>query len=205
MSIGVIDIGIGNLGSLRNALYSQGWDTQPLRTPDEFNEISHLILPGVGSFAAAMQRLSQSRLLEAIHDFAASGRPILGICLGMQLLAEFGSEGGETEGLGLVPGRVVPLSVSDLRLPHVGWNNAHQSRKHRVLDGIRDDVDFYFVHSYRFVAADTSAVIAQTEYGETFPSIVGKSNVIGTQFHPEKSQANGLRLLDNFCTWDGTC
>ncbi|WP_374324113.1 imidazole glycerol phosphate synthase subunit HisH [Azonexus sp.] len=205
MSIGVIDIGIGNLGSLRNALYSQGWDTQPVRTPDEFNEISHLILPGVGSFATAMQRLSQSRLLEAIRDFAASGRPILGICLGMQLLAEFGSEGGETEGLGLVPGRVVPLAVSDLRLPHVGWNNAHQSRKHPVLDGIRDDVDFYFVHSYRFVAADTSAVIAQTEYGETFPSIVGKSNVIGTQFHPEKSQANGLRLLDNFCIWDGTC
>lgn len=205
MSIGVIDIGIGNLGSLRNALYSQGWDTLPIRTPDEFNEISHLILPGVGSFAAAMQRLRQSRLLEAIRDFAASGRPILGICLGMQLLAEFGSEGGETEGLGLVPGRVVPLAVSDLRLPHVGWNNAHQSRKHPVLDGIRDDVDFYFVHSYRFVAADTSAVIAQTEYGETFPSIVGKSNVIGTQFHPEKSQANGLRLLDNFCIWDGTC
>lgn len=205
MSIGVIDIGIGNLGSLRNALYSQGWDTLPVRTPDDFCDISHLILPGVGSFAAAMQRLSKTALLEQIRNFASSGKPILGICLGMQLLAEFGSEGGKIEGLGLVPGRVDPLSVADLRLPHVGWNNAHQSQKHPVLDGIRDDVDFYFVHRYRFFTDDTSSVIAQTEYGETFPSIVGKSNVIGTQFHPEKSQANGLRLLDNFCLWDGKC
>ena len=205
MSIGVIDIGIGNLGSLRNALYSQGWDTLPVRTPDDFCDISHLILPGVGSFAAAMQRLSKTALLEQIRNFASSGKPILGICLGMQLLAEFGTEGGKIEGLGLVPGRVDSLSVADLRLPHVGWNNAHQSQKHPVLDGIRDDVDFYFVHSYRFFTDDTSSVIAQTEYGETFPSIVGKSNVIGTQFHPEKSQANGLRLLDNFCLWDGKC
>jgi glutamine amidotransferase len=205
LSIGIIDIGIGNLGSLRNALYSQGWDTLPVRSPDDFSDISHLILTGVGSFAAAMQRLNRSSLLGPIRSFASSGRPILGICLGMQLLAEFGSEGGEIEGLGLVPGRVDPLAVTDLRLPHVGWNNAHQSQKHPVLNGIRDDVDFYFVHSYRFVTPDASAVIAQTEYGESFPSIVGNSNVIGTQFHPEKSQTNGLRLLDNFCMWDGIC
>lgn len=205
MSIGVIDIGIGNLGSLRNALYSQGWDTVLASEADHFDDITHLILPGVGSFAAAMQRLDDGGLTGQIRRFASSGRPLLGICLGMQLLAGFGSEGGKIEGLGLIPGQVDPISGAGLRIPHVGWNNARQVHEHPVLDGIRDDVDFYFVHSYRFVANDPNTIIAQTEYGEKFPSIVGKANVIGAQFHPEKSQTNGLRLLDNFCMWDGTC
>lgn len=205
MSIGIIDIGIGNLGSLRNALYSQGWDTLPASSGDDLDDLTHLILPGVGSFASVMQRLNDSSLTGPIRRFVSSGRPLLGICLGMQLLAEFGSEGGETGGLGLIPGRVAPISGAGLRVPHVGWNNAHQQRKHPVLDGIRDDVDFYFVHSYRFVADDASTVIAETEYGEPFPSIIGNANIIGAQFHPEKSQTNGLRLLDNFCIWDGIC
>lgn len=205
MSIGIVDVGIGNLGSLRHAIHSQGWDTVSVATPDDLDELTHLLLPGVGAFSAAMRRLRETGLVEPIQRFAASRRPILGICLGMQLLAARGSEGGDTEGLGLIPGRVNPIAAERMRLPHVGWNNAHQVRPHPVLDGIRDDVDFYFVHSYRFTADAVDNVLAQTEYGEVFPSIVGKGNVIGAQFHPEKSQANGLRLLDNFCLWDGAC
>lgn len=205
MSIGIVDAGIGNLGSLRSALYSQGWDPLLVATPDDFLEVTHLILPGVGSFAAAIERLNSSGLLEPIRAFAASGMPVLGICLGMQLLATSGSEGGEIVGLGLIPGRVDRLAGTSVRLPHVGWNNVHQVRPHPVCEGIRDDVDFYFVHSYRFEVADVDCVLAQSSHGELFPSIVGRANVLGMQFHPEKSQVNGLRLLDNFCLWDGAC
>lgn len=206
MSVGIVDVGIGNIGSLRNALHCQGWDTVSVSTPEDFDDLTHLLLPGVGAFASAMARLNEVRLVEPIRQFAAQGRPVLGICLGMQILAEMGLEGGDTQGLGFIPGKVIPIEARPgLRLPHVGWNEAKQTRAHPVLKGIRNDVDFYFVHSYRFSAALPDTVLAETEYGELFPSIVGKGNVIGTQFHPEKSQTNGLRLLDNFCLWDGAC
>lgn len=206
MNIGIVDIGVGNLGSLRNALYSEGWDTVPVSSAADFSGLTHLILPGVGAFFAAMDRLRQTSLIEPIRRFASQGHPVLGICLGMQILAESGSEGGDIRGLGLIPGRVVPIAASaGLRLPHVGWNNAMQVGTHPVLLGIRNDVDFYFVHSYRFLADDATNVLAETEYGERFPTIVGRRNVIGMQFHPEKSQVNGLRILSNFCGWDGAC
>lgn len=205
MGIGIIDIGIGNLGSLHNALYSQGWDAVSVSRPDDLNGLTHLLLPGVGAFLAAVKQLHNRGLFEPIRYFAAKGHPIMGICLGMQLLAERGTEGGDIDGLGLVPGRIIPINAPGLHLPHVGWNNAQQAQPHPLLKGIPNDVDFYFVHSYRFVVNDARYVLASTEYGEFFPSIVGKGNVVGVQFHPEKSQANGLRLLDNFCCWDGTC
>lgn len=205
MSIGIVDIGIGNLGSLRNALHSQGWDSVFVSEPSGLEGLTHLLLPGVGAFSAAVKRLHDSGLFEPIGRFAAEGRPVMGICLGMQLLAERGTEGGDIEGLGLVPGRVVPIDAPGLRLPHMGWNNAHQAQPHPLLEGIRNDVDFYFVHSYRFAPTYAKNVLAHTEYGERFASIVGQGNVVGAQFHPEKSQSNGLRLLDNFCLWDGTC
>lgn len=206
MRIGIVDVGIGNLGSLHHAVHSQGWDSISVSSPEDFSDISHLILPGVGAFASAMARLSEANLIESIQNFAATGRPVMGICLGMQILAEKGVEGGETLGLNLIPGDVVPIEQqSGLRLPHVGWNESRQIREHPLLKGIRNDVDFYFVHSYRFVAAFSYTVLAETDYGECFPSIIGKGNVVGVQFHPEKSQANGLRLLDNFCLWGGAC
>lgn len=205
MSIGIVDIGIGNLGSLRNALYSQGWDSVSVSKPSDLARLTHLLLPGVGAFFDAMKRLHDSGLIDPIRRFAADGHPIMGICLGMQLLADLGTEGGSVEGLGLVPGRVVHIEASGLRLPHVGWNNAYQERSHPLLKGIRNDVDFYFVHSYCFKAVQECNVLAFTEYGERFASIVGQGNVVGAQFHPEKSQSNGLRLLDNFCEWDGRC
>jgi len=206
MSIGIVDVGIGNIGSLRGALYSQGWDTRTVSSPADIAGVSHLLLPGVGSYSTAMRRLVIAGLLEPIRMHAASSLPLMGICLGMQLLADIGLEGDESEGLGLVPGSVVPFEPnSDLRLPHVGWNVVRPQRPHPLLKGIRPDVDFYFVHSYYFNACSEEDVIGTTEYGLTYPSFVARGSVVGTQFHPEKSQRNGLRLLDNFCLWDGTC
>lgn len=206
MSVGIVDVGIGNLGSLRHAVLSQGWDVAPVTGPADLDGLTHLLLPGVGAFASAMERLREHELVDPIRQFAATRKPVLGICLGMQLLADRGTEGGATEGLGLIPGEVQPMLQSGaLRLPHVGWNEAHQLRNHPILKGIRNDVDFYFVHGYCFDTTDPETALAATDYGVAFASIVGKANVVGVQFHPEKSQANGLRLIDNFCAWDGTC
>lgn len=206
MSIGIIDVGIGNIGSLRGALYNQGWDTQTVATAADMMDITHLFLPGVGSFTVAMQRLHAAGLVNAIQKHAAQGRPMMGICLGMQLLADQGVEGGATEGLGLIRGKVAPLETNPkLRLPHVGWNVLHPQQRHHLLKGIRADVDFYFVHSYYFNARREADIVGTTEYGMSYPSFVASGSVVGVQFHPEKSQRNGLRLLDNFCLWDGSC
>ncbi len=206
MSIGIVDVGIGNIGSLYGALFSQGWDIQIVTAPRHLSEVSHLILPGVGSFATAMKRLNDFELIQPLRAYAASGRPLMGICLGMQILADCGDEGGGAEGLGLISGGVIQFDHSSrLRFPHVGWNLVHPQRPHPVLKGIPSNVDFYFVHNYIFRVNQQVDIIGVTDYGLTFPSIVGRDNVVGTQFHPEKSQRNGLRLLDNFCLWDGSC
>lgn len=206
MTIGVVDIGIGNLGSVKRAVYNLGFDTISVSHPKDLSEVTHLLLPGVGAFQAAMMRLNKNQLIEPIKNFVDSGKPLLGICLGMQLLATRGTEGGETLGLNLIPGYVEQIdSTGHLRVPHVGWNEAHQRMGHPILNGIRNDVDFYFVHSFKFVTVEKKYILAETDYGGFFPSIVGDRNVLGIQFHPEKSQSNGIRLLENFCMWDGKC
>lgn len=206
MSIGIINVGIGNIGSLRGALYSQGWDIIEVSNPDAFPDLTHLLLPGVGAFSAAMARLKAASLIQPIQDFVASGRPLLGICLGMQLLANSGIEGGWTEGLGLLQGHVDMLKVPNgLRLPHVGWNEMYKHQEHPLTKGLRDSVDFYFVHSYFFDIQVQTDLVGTTHYGMECPAMVGRKNVVGMQFHPEKSQRSGLLLLDNFCTWDGSC
>jgi imidazole glycerol-phosphate synthase subunit HisH len=206
LSIGVVDVGIGNIGSLKQALYRLGWDVEPVRQPGDFEGLSHVILPGVGAFRAGMEKLSGAELVGPLRAFAATGKPLMGICVGMQLLADSGEEDGHTDGLGLVPGHVRRIEgPTGLRLPHVGWNEAQQIARHPLLQGIRNDVDFYFVNSYRIALVNPGDALAETEYGERFPSIIGKANVVGAQFHPEKSQANGLRILENFCNWDGRC
>lgn len=204
-SVGIIDVGIGNLGSISGAVMSLGFDVLSVRQPSTLDQVEVAILPGVGAFSHAMEEIDRADMRHALRRFAEEGRPLLGICLGMQLLFAHGEEGGASDGLGLIPGVVRRLQEMDgVHLPHVGWNEIAVRRDHPVLKGVKQGVDFYFVHSYRG-ECESNAVIAETRYGELFPSIVGNGSVIGTQFHCEKSQKNGLKLLENFCWWDGRC
>lgn len=203
--IGIVDYGMGNLGSVANAVDHLGYSARQVSKAAEIAECERLILPGVGSYRAAMENLTRLELVAPIRAHAAAGKPFLGICLGMQLLSTRGVEHGDTQGLDIIPGVVVPFGASaGLRVPHVGWNNVEMSRSHPVLSGIKTRIDFYFVHSFYFEAADPDTVIAKTPYGDTFVSCVARSSVVGVQFHPEKSQESGLKLIDNFCGWDGT-
>jgi glutamine amidotransferase len=205
--IGLLKSPIGNLQSAYNALYHLGLD--PVWVDENFrsyDDLSHLIVPGVGHFGAVMAYLNESGFSNRIRSFAASGRPLLGICVGMQVLATNGTEGGETPGLGLIDARVERLPEENgLTLPHVGWNNVAWTVDHPVFIGIKPDRDFYFVHSYGVTTASEADSLGTTVYGRRFASIIGRDNVLGFQFHPEKSQANGLKLLENFCFWDGQC
>ena len=197
---------MGNIGSISNAIYNLGWDFKLISETKDFEGISHLILPGVGAYSTAMQKLNKKRLSKSIIEFSKKGNPVLGICLGMQLLSFSGEEGGISKGLGIINGSVKLFeNKQKLHMPHVGWNNLILKNSHPVLEGIKSGIDFYFINSYIFDVKYKENVIAETEYGQFFPSVVSKKNVIGVQFHPEKSQSNGLKILDNFCLWDGKC
>lgn len=198
---------MGNLRSVHNAVYENGFDPVFVDKDADFTDLTHLIVPGVGNFCAVMEHLDSVALSCRIRQFAASGRPLLGICAGMQLLAEEGTEGGNVPGLGLVHGRIERLPEGDkaLVLPHVGWSPVTFQFKHPVVDGIKQGRDFYFVHSYALQTHCPEEALGESHYGTPFASIVVRKNVIGFQFHPEKSQSNGLRLLENFCRWDGQC
>ncbi len=195
---------MGNLRSAYNAVYENGFDPIFVDSDSNFDDLSHLIVPGVGNFRAVMGHLEEAGLVDRIRGFAATGRPLLGICAGMQLLAEWGTESGDTPGLGLVHGRVERLPEGKV-LPHVGWSSVKFRFDHPVLDGIKPGRDFYFVHSYALQTDHDEEFLGETEYGAPFASIVARDNVVGFQFHPEKSQANGLKLIENFCLWDGHC
>ena len=204
--IGLLKMPIANLQSAWNALYENGHDSVLVDENFDFDELTHLIVPGVGNFRAVMDNLAERGLPEKIRAFAASKRPLLGICVGMQLLATWGAESGPTDGLGLVPGKVVKLVENgELRLPHVGWNTVTVRRPHPVFDGIKPQRDFYFVHSYGFQPDNDEDWLGEATYGRAFACVVARDNVVGFQFHPEKSQVNGIKLLENFCHWDGKC
>jgi imidazole glycerol-phosphate synthase subunit HisH len=204
--IGIVDVDIGNLKSLSNAVYSLGYDYTLVGGAASYDDLTHLIIPGVGAYRRAMQQIEEHEARGPILAFAASGRPVLGICLGMQILSSVGEEGGDTAGLGIVPGRVVRLAPEgDLALPHIGWNTTTFECDHPVFRKVKTGRDFYYVHSYRFVCDDPAHALGSSEYGGLFTSIVGRANVLGFQFHPEKSQANGLKLIENFCDWNGVC
>ena len=199
--IGLLDYGMGNLSSVSNALDHLGIDNIIVNTPEAFSEISRLIIPGVGSYSRAMENIISNHYLKEVKDFAASGKPILGICLGMQLLSFLGTEPSIVKGLEIIEGEV-HLFPDDLnlRIPHVGWNSIELVNEHPILEDVKLRADFYFVHSYRFSKAKKKNIIANTNYGIKFPSIIcnDKKNVIGIQFHPEKSQKQGLKILENF-------
>ena len=198
--IAVIDYGAGNLRSIRRALEAAGATVAVTADPDEVARADAVVLPGVGAAAHAMERLDELDLTGAIRAAAGAGRPFLGICLGMQLLFDHQEE-GDARGLGLIPGRVRTLS-GDLKVPHMGWNRSRVTR-----DGphgaVGDEHYYYFVHSYVAEPDDPSVVAAEAGYGVTFPSIVVRDTIWGTQFHPEKSGDDGLALIGRFVTSAG--
>jgi glutamine amidotransferase len=194
----IIDYGMGNLRSVENAVRSIGGEPLLSSDPQEVRRSPRLILPGVGAFGDAMENLRRSGLDGAIHDAAALGTPILGLCLGLQLLFDSSEEFGEHRGLGLIPGTVWRFNLPGLHVPHVGWNQVENLRDDPLLTGIGEGAYFYFVHSYYVVPQDTRNALAMTRYGEMFCSIAGRGCVRGAQFHPEKSQHVGQRLLGNF-------
>ncbi|WP_417668691.1 imidazole glycerol phosphate synthase subunit HisH [Pseudoalteromonas tetraodonis] len=203
--IGILNIGLGNVQSVYNAIYENGYDPIFVDKPEMLTDLSHFILPGVGNFKAVTQRLDQMGFLTAIDDLIERGTPTLGICLGMQLLATTGSEGGNINGLNAINANVsAMIPTENYRVPHVGWNEVHFTQAHPIFDQIKDKRDFYFVHSYHMECEDAANVIATINYGRDFVCAVANKNTIGVQFHPEKSQKNGMKLLENFCEWDGS-
>ena len=199
--IGLIDYNVGNLRSVENAFALLGVDVRRVNSAKEIAACDKVILPGVGAYKDAMACLQERDMVTAIQEFAHSSRPLLGICLGMQLLFERSSEFGETNGLGLIEGNVVKFDDSrfeeKLKVPHMGWNQLHVTKKTPLFEGMSDAFYLYFVHSYH-VECDEAFIIGKTNYGYSFPSAVQKGNVFGFQPHPEKSHANGLKILKNF-------
>lgn len=201
--VGLIDFGLCNLDSITRALEYCGARVFRISDGNQPFSVSHLVLPGVGSFKTAMQNLQNRNLINYLNlNVVTNNIPLLGICLGMQLLAEISFEQGETKGLGLIPGRIVKLQSSkNYKLPHVGWNEVNYT-DNEFFSGIRQHEDFYFVHNYHF-ECDRRYQIAETQYEKPFISAVRRKHVIGVQFHPEKSQTAGMQLLKNFLYYMG--
>ncbi|MCC6563345.1 imidazole glycerol phosphate synthase subunit HisH [Candidatus Uhrbacteria bacterium] len=195
--VAIIDYGMGNRASVQNALAFLGHESVVTQDPAVIAGASHLILPGVGAFGDGMKAIRERGLDKVMADEIANGKPLLGICLGMQLLASKGEEGGLHDGLGFIPGTVKRLSAGELRIPHVGWNDVTPKTGEALFTGTEPNI-FYFVHSFALAADDASDVIATCDYGAPFVAAVRREKVMGVQFHPEKSQASGLRVLKNF-------
>ena len=200
--VAILDYGAGNLHSVCQAFSYLGATVALISDPDDLHDFSHLVLPGVGSFRRAMHLIKQRGLDDALHQQVRAGIPLLGICLGMQLLARRSSEDGETNGLALIDADVdrfgFDATQTNLKIPHVGFDSVMPVEDSILMKGFDAEVDFYFTHSYRMLCKDSSAVAASSYHGECYVSAVEIGNVVGTQFHPEKSQANGLTLLQNF-------
>lgn len=207
----IIDYGSGNLRSAEKSVVraardgGTNADISVTSYPDDVKSADRIILPGVGAFADCMAGLTaldgmRDALEESVHQ---DGKPFLGICVGMQLLADAGLEHGRTEGLGWIGGDVKEITVNDpaLKVPHMGWSDLDLDNDHPVLDGINTGDHAYFVHSYHFEAADQANVLAHVDYDGKIAAIIGRDNILGTQFHPEKSQDVGLKLLENFLKW----
>jgi len=203
----IIDYGIGNLRSLAKAFAAAGVDVERSGDAARIAEAERLVLPGVGAFGACADALRQRGLADVVVERAAAGVPLLGVCVGMQLLFEASEERGEHAGLGLLPGRVVRFAdgLTDaedrrLKVPHMGWNRLDGTRAHPVLDGANGEW-VYFVHSYHAAPAEGTDVLATAAYGGDVPAVVGRRNVVGVQFHPEKSARAGQAMLRRFARW----
>lgn len=208
--IGVIDYGMGNLHSIAKAMehVAPGQRVEVSYDPDQLLRADRLILPGVGGIAHCMQELQRLELDELVQEVAGS-KPLLGICLGMQVLLEWSDENEGVPALGLIPGKVVrfpdpaPGAGERLKVPHMGWNRVRQVGRHPLWASVPDESWFYFVHSYHAAPRHRKHVLGTADYGQPFAAAVGRENIVAFQFHPEKSQAAGMTLLANFVGWDG--
>ena len=203
MSVGIIDCGLGNISSVRKMCEAAGADVVVVRTPEDLAVAERIILPGVGAFDEGISRLKDAGLFDSIRLFSnEKRRPILGICLGMQMLGE-GSEEGRHSGLGLIRARCFKFDVDeiDLKVPHMGWNTLTVGQNHPVFQ-LSDSARFYFVHSYFMRCTQDNNVLATCKYGVHFTAAVVNNNVIGVQFHPEKSHRFGLELMGKFISWE---
>jgi glutamine amidotransferase len=204
VKIAIVNYGMGNLASVRRAFEDIGADAYIADHPIAMYEANRVVLPGVGAFGEGMKNLRGAGWAQALHDAVVLQRkPLLGICLGMQMLAATGEEGGRSDGLGLIPGRVRRLDTlgCKLRIPHVGWNEVQFRTQDAMFGGIPDRSDFYFVHSYALVPDNNAHVIATAPYDCDVPAVVRNGNVFGCQFHPEKSSRVGRQLLRNFVSY----
>lgn len=200
--IAIVDYGMGNLRSVQKAFEKVGAEARVVRDPHELAGAAGIVLPGVGAFGQAMDNLKAARWIEPLREACANGLPFIGICLGMQLLFESSEEMGQYAGLGILAGDVRRFR-GDLKVPQMGWNQIHIQRSSALLENVPNGSFAFFVHSYYCVPRDHSVVLATTVYGIEFASVVGRENVFGAQFHPEKSQTVGLSMLENFAMLAG--
>ena len=195
----IVDYSCGNIDSVNSAITYHGFKGVVTRDPKIINNADKIILPGQGSFKIGVNNLKKYNLFDLIISKALNDNtPILGICLGMQVLATMGFENGKENGLNLIPGNIEKMKETKLKLPHIGWNEIEISKKSPILKDIKNQTDFYFVHSYKFVCEDNDDILTTTKYEDTFVSSVCKRNIFGVQFHPEKSLTAGLKLIKNF-------
>lgn len=205
--IGIIDCDTGNLLSVRNALYNLGYESVFCRKPEDLEGIENIVLPGVGAFAEFMKKLKSRGFVNSLEKFVFDLEiPILGICLGMQVMARKSFEGGIHTGLGWIDGDVVRIRPADpgLHVPHIGWNDVVYRKDSVLFRNMTVSPNFYFVHSYHLECDEEDIVEATCSYGMTITASIRKGNIFATQFHPEKSQDHGLRLLENFLRWNET-
>jgi glutamine amidotransferase len=202
--ITIVDYEAGNLTSVKRALDYLAIDSVISPDPDEIRKSEKIIFPGVGHAASAMTTLTRRGIDAALHEAFRKGTPILGICLGTQIILSH-SEEGNTSCLGLIDGRTKKFSLSNvsLKIPHMGWNTVSIRKSHPMLNGIKDETEFYFVHSYYPQPSDSSCIVALCEYEINFPAMIARDTLFATQFHPEKSGVAGLSILNNFAEWNG--
>lgn len=197
--LSIIDYQMGNLRSVQKGFERVGAAAAIINEPEQIRAASKIVLPGVGAFGDAITELRRRNLVEPICEAIQAGKPFLGICLGLQMLFDVGYEGGEFQGLGIIPGEVRRFELPlEYKIPHMGWNRAAQKRRSPLFQDVPDNEYFYFVHSYYVVPQDENVIGTETDYGGTFCSSIWRDNLFATQFHPEKSQSRGLELLRNF-------